>query len=367
MNMRAHPSLFLAALLLSLVVVACRAQSCTTYTVKSGDTCYDISQENGISLSDFESWNSGIDCSNLQIGQQVCISDPASSSSPTPSSGSGNGKVFREYIGALWNGVSLSNVPINTNVEVHFILSFAIDYTSDGSSSTNGQFAAFWDTTSITADAVKAIKSQYSNVKVMLSLGGDTVNSNHVQFQPTTVSAWVSNAASSLTTLVQDYGLDGIDVDYEHFDVTTDSDFASAIGQLITQLKQQGVISVASIAPFDGVQAPYTALWAQYSSVFDYVNFQFYTYDSSTTATDFVAHYNAAASTYAGGKILASFTTADGANSVTPANALSACQQLQASNSLPGIFIWSADNSFVSSSAPNFEYEQQAQTLLAAA
>nr|4PXV_A Chain A, Chitinase A [Pteris ryukyuensis]4PXV_B Chain B, Chitinase A [Pteris ryukyuensis]4PXV_C Chain C, Chitinase A [Pteris ryukyuensis]4PXV_D Chain D, Chitinase A [Pteris ryukyuensis]5YLG_A Chain A, Chitinase A [Pteris ryukyuensis]5YLG_B Chain B, Chitinase A [Pteris ryukyuensis]5YLG_C Chain C, Chitinase A [Pteris ryukyuensis]5YLG_D Chain D, Chitinase A [Pteris ryukyuensis] len=47
---------------------------CTTYTIKSGDTCYAISQARGISLSDFESWNAGIDCNNLQIGQVVCVS-----------------------------------------------------------------------------------------------------------------------------------------------------------------------------------------------------------------------------------------------------------------------------------------------------
>ncbi|MCO5614276.1 hypothetical protein L7F22_068554 [Adiantum nelumboides] len=335
------------------------AQSCaSTYTVQSGDNCYAIAQANGIALADLQSWNPSVNCDILQIGQQLCLSAP-SSSSPTPTL-TGNGKVFREYIGALWNGVSLTDMPINSNVEVHFILSFAID------SPTNGQFAAFWDTNHITPDAVKALKSQYSNVKVMLSLGGDTVNGNYVQFQTASgVDSWVANAVSSLTSLIQSYGLDGVDVDYEHFDATSDGDFASAIGQLITQLKQNGVISVASIAPFDGVREAYTALWAQYSSVFDYVNFQFYTYGAATTAAQFVSYYNAAAATYSGGKVLASFTTADGASSVSPVIALATCQQLKASNSLPGIFIWSADNSFVSAAAPNFEYEQQAQALLA--
>ncbi|KAH6558836.1 hypothetical protein KP509_1Z043100 [Ceratopteris richardii] len=56
--------------------------SCTTYTVKSGDTCYAISQANGISLSNFQRWNSGINCNNLQIGKVVCVSQPTSSSSP---------------------------------------------------------------------------------------------------------------------------------------------------------------------------------------------------------------------------------------------------------------------------------------------
>ena len=33
-----------------------------------------------------------------------------------------NSKLFREYIGAQFNNVKFSDVPINTDVEFHFIL-----------------------------------------------------------------------------------------------------------------------------------------------------------------------------------------------------------------------------------------------------
>eukprot|EP00250_Pteridium_aquilinum_P007445 c17157_g1_i2 orf=111-1199(-) len=332
--------------------------ACTTYTVKSGDTCYAISQAHGISLSDFMSWNAGINCNNLQIGQSVCVSKPSSSSTP---SSNFNGKLFREYIGALYNGVRFSDVPINSGVNFHFILAFAIDYTS-AAAPTNGVFNIYWQNSVLTPDAVKAIKAQHSNVKVMLSLGGDTISGSPVQFSASSVSSWVANAVSSLTSLIQQYHLDGIDIDYEHFDSVTTQTFTSCIGQLIQQLKAKGVITVASIAPFDGVETQYRALWGQYSSVIDYVNFQFYSYDSSTSASQYVSYYNTAAAKYGGGaKVLASFST--GGVGPTPSTVLSACQQLKSSGKLPGIFIFSADGSYVSAS--KFQYENQAQSLLA--
>jgi hypothetical protein len=335
------------------------AASCTTYTVKSGDTCYQIANDNGISLSDLQSWNPGVDCDDLQIGQSLCISQPTTT--PTPSSG--NKLIFREYIGAEFNSVTFSDVPINDDVEFHFILSFAIDYNQDGTQSTNGQFNVFWDEQTLTPDSVAAIKAQHQNVKVMVSLGGDTVHGNYAQFNPTTEASWVSNAAASLTDLATRYHLDGIDIDYEHFDMSSASAFSNCIGQLITQLKQAGVISSASIAPFDGVETYYKALWdAGYSSVIDYVNFQFYTYDTSTSSSQYVQYYNTAAAKYGGGgKVLASFSTETNVGPA-PSTVLDACQQLKSSG-LPGIFVFSADDSYISSS--KFQYETEAQSLLA--
>ncbi|KAH7415920.1 hypothetical protein KP509_14G066600 [Ceratopteris richardii] len=186
--------------------------ACTTYTVKSGDTCYAISHDRGISLSDFDGWNPGIDCNNLQIGQKVCVSEASGS----PSSNA-NGKIFREYIGALYNGVKFSDVPVNSEVPFHFILSFAIDYTSSASP-TDGLFNIYWQNSVLSPEEVQAIKSQYSNVKAMVSLGGDTISGQPVQFSATSEDSWVSNAVSSLSSLISQYHLDGIDIDYEHFD-----------------------------------------------------------------------------------------------------------------------------------------------------
>ncbi|KAK8596425.1 hypothetical protein V6N13_001050 [Hibiscus sabdariffa] len=84
--------------------------------------------------------------------------------------------------------------------------------------------------------------------------------------------------ASSLTDIIQQYNLDGI----EHINVDPDT-FAECIDQLIKTLKKNGVISFASMAPFDDteVQSHYKALWKSFGDLIDYVNFQFYAYDKS--------------------------------------------------------------------------------------
>ncbi|GLJ06128.1 hypothetical protein SUGI_0032210 [Cryptomeria japonica] len=277
-------------------------------------------------------------------------------------SGSIGAEVFREYIGALYNGVKFTNMPINPGTQVDFILAFAIDYTPSGSSPTNGKFNIFWDSDNLSPSAVQAIKSQHKNVRVALSLGGDSVGNGYAQFRPSSVSSWVSNAVSSLTAIIKQYHLDGIDIDYEHFDFSDPNTFASCIGQLITQLKQNKVISFASIAPFDDekVQSHYSALWNKYGKVIDYVNFQFYAYDSSTSVSQFIKYFNAQESRYNGGKVLTSFIT-EGNGGLSPVNGFfDACKTLKNSGKLHGIFVWCAD----SSKSNGFKYEKQAQALL---
>lgn len=67
--------------------------------------------------------------------------------------------VFREYIGAEFNDVKFSDVPINPNVEeFHFLLSFAIDFDSSRRSFTNGVFNIFWDSDNLSPSAVAAIR-----------------------------------------------------------------------------------------------------------------------------------------------------------------------------------------------------------------
>ena len=122
--------------------------------------------------------------------------------------------LFREYIGAEFNNVRFTDVPVNPNVDFHFILSFAIDYdTSSPPSPTNGKFNIFWDTDNLSPSQVSSIKKQHSNVKVALSLGGDSVANDYAYFNPSSVDSWVSNAVSSLTRIIQQYNLDGIDID----------------------------------------------------------------------------------------------------------------------------------------------------------
>ncbi|CAH1432390.1 unnamed protein product [Lactuca virosa] len=247
--------------------------------------------------------------------------------------------LFSEYIGAEDNNVKFSDVPINPNVEFHYILAFAIDYTNSSSPSpTNGEFKIFWDTHNLSP-------SQVSSIKI------------------SSVDSWVSNAVSSLTKIIQEYNLDGIDIDYEHF-VSDQVTFVECIGKLITTLKNNGVITFASIAPFDDddeVKRNYMALWTSYAHVIDYVNFQFYAYDKGTTVSQFMRYFQTQRDNYGGGNILASITT-EGSGGLSPKNGFfTACKRLKSQGKLGGIFVWSADNS----KALGFKYEKQSQAILA--
>lgn len=293
----------------------------------------------------------------LLILQAIFLSQASIQASPAKP------HLFREYIGAEFNNVRFTDVPVNPNVDFHFILSFAIDYdTSSSPSPTNGKFNIFWDTDNLSPSQVSSIKKQHSNVKLALSLGGDSVANDHAYFNPSSVDSWVSNAVSSLTQIIQQYNLDGIDIDYEHFQADPDT-FTECIGQLITAFKRNGVISFASIAPFDDdqVQSHYLALWRKYGHQIDYVNFQFYAYDQGTSVAQFLNYFNTQSSNYNGGKVLVSFIS-DGSGGLSPANGFfTACSKLKSQNQLHGIFVWSADDS----KAGGFRYEKRSQALLA--
>lgn len=273
-----------------------------------------------------------------------------------------NSNVFREYIGAEFKNVKFSDVPINPNVEFHFLLSFAIDYDTSGSSPTNGNFNVFWDSANLGASQVSAIKKRHSNVNVGLSLGGDTVNGAFAYFNPSSIDSWVSHAVSSLTSIITQYNLDGIDIDYEHFKSDPNT-FSECIGRLIKTLKNNGVIKFASIAPFADadVQSHYLALWKSYGHLIDYVNFQFYAYPKGTTVSQFIDYFKTQSSNYNGGKVLVSFGT-DGSGGLSPENGFfTACKMLKSEQNLHGIFIWSADDS----KKNGFRYEKQSQDVLA--
>ncbi|KAL6011156.1 hypothetical protein ACLOJK_001600 [Asimina triloba] len=175
----------------------------------------------------------------------------------------------------------------------------------------------------------------------------DNVGSGYAYFDPSSVDSW---------------GLDGIDIDYEHFKAGPDT-FAECIGQLVTTLKSNEVISFASIAPLDDddVQSHYLALWKKYGHVIGYVNFQFYAYDQGTTVSQFLDYFNIQSSNYEGGKVLVSFST-DGSGGLSPRDGFfKACSRLKSRCNLHGIFVWSADDSM----GKGFRCEKQSQALLA--
>ncbi|KAK3136953.1 hypothetical protein QOZ80_5BG0445560 [Eleusine coracana subsp. coracana] len=288
--------------------------------------------------------------------------------------------LFREYIGAEGTNVTFADVPVHPGVDFHFILSFAIDYAVHNATGrawacpTDGRFAVFWDKAHLTPAAVATAK-QCRNVRVALSLGGDTVGPGvNATFRVlSSIDTWVGNAVASLTAIVDRYGLDGVDVDYEHFgDRETPEVFAECIGRLVRRLKADGVISFASIAPFANpdVQAHYTELWRRYGSEFDYVNFQFYAYAANTTVEQFLGYYDEQSYRYGSGgdgemgKVLVGFGTDPASNGLKPTKGFfRACRVLRRQGRLHGVFVWAADNSV----ADGFRYERRAQRFLAGA
>ncbi|OEL26045.1 Chitinase 2 [Dichanthelium oligosanthes] len=277
-----------------------------------------------------------------------------------PMTTAANSNLFREYIGANFKDVRFSDFPINPNVQFDFILAFAIDYTTTTNppSPRKGEFSVgitpysianhkhsellhlLAEDSVLTPSAVAEIKQSNPNVRVAVSLGGASLSGTQVFFSITSVDSWVEKAASSLTSIIQQYNLDGIDIDYEQFQVDP-ATFSECIGRLLTTLKSNGVIQFASIAPFDDpdVQSHYQPLWASNGGLIDYINFHFYGYDKSTTADQYVNHINDQMANYPGGNMLASFIMEPTIDSLPIDTVLSACQTLQSQGTLYGVFI----------------------------
>ncbi|KAL6623465.1 hypothetical protein ACP70R_033344 [Stipagrostis hirtigluma subsp. patula] len=293
----------------------------------------------------------------------------------------GRRPLFREYIGAEGTNVTFADVPVHPGVDFHFILSFAIDYAVDAADNssapcpTDGRFNVFWDEAHLTPEAVAAAKRRCAgggggSVRVALSLGGDTVGAGaNATFRASSVDAWVGNAVESLTAIITRYGLDGVDVDYEHFgERETPEVFAECVGRLVRRLKAAGVISFASIAPFANpdVQAHYGELWRRYGCEFEHVNFQFYAYAANTTVSELLGYYDEQSRRYAGGegKVLVGFGTDPASGGLKPGKGFfRACRELRRRGRLHGVFVWAADNS----AADGFRYERRAQRFLAGA
>ena len=82
-----------------------------TYTIQSGDTCYNIAAQNGLTLTQFQSLNPGIQCDSLQVGTTVNLSgsaattptSPSETSPASPESNSQTGVVLPIYLARLRN------------------------------------------------------------------------------------------------------------------------------------------------------------------------------------------------------------------------------------------------------------------------
>lgn len=115
----------------------------------------------------------------------------------------------------------------------------------------------------------------------------------------------------------------------------------------------------------------YRALWDVHHQHIDYVNYQFYAFGKHTTRQQYLQYYREQVANYNGAKLLAAINTTNPgvlAHVVPRDEALEACRVLNQSRELRGIFIWSADSSFVEGNNGNlqpFQYEVAAQDMLA--
>ncbi|XP_077214255.1 chitinase 1-like [Tasmannia lanceolata] len=260
-----------------------------------------------------------------------------------------------EYIGATGVQVTFEDVPIDDGIDFHFILSFAVDADSSGNPQ-NGKFSPYW-IPSLTPDSVAAIKQEHPNVKVLASLSGWSLGNTVLHwYNPTDPHKWISNAFSSLQSLATTYHLDGIDIDYENF--PHNSTFAFCIGELITLLKNQSAITIATIAPYYKTVEPYIELYGGYAGVIDYVNHQFYT-DRVRTPVGFLKAFKTRAAQFDATKLLPSYEV--NGRGIQGDAFFSALKLLESNGfAVNGVMIFSAD----ASSSNGYYFERKSQAFL---
>ncbi|KAI9394145.1 hypothetical protein POPTR_005G059400v4 [Populus trichocarpa] len=221
----------------------------------------------------------------------------------------------------------------------------------------NGKFSPYWVDT-LTPQSVAAIKERHPNVKALASLSGWSLGDEVLRwYNPENPQLWINNAFTSLTSLAKEYHLDGIDIDYENFP-RNNASFAYCIGELITLLKNQSVISVATIAPFHTTVLPYIELFNKYGDVIDYVNHQFYT-DKVTSPKGYLAAFRLRATQFDKDKLLPSYEV--NGRGIQGDAFFDALNLLEANGfDVNGVMIFSAD----ASSSNNYYYERKSQAFL---
>ncbi|XP_058097327.1 chitinase 2-like [Magnolia sinica] len=267
-----------------------------------------------------------------------------------------NGKVMMEYIGATGVAVTFDQVPVEDAIDFHFILSFAIDV-DPLCEPQNGKFSPYW-ITSLTPESVAAIKQSHPNVKALASLCGWSLGNKILSwYNPNDTGLWISNAFDSLRSLATTYHLDGIDIDYENFP-KHNSSFAYCIGELITRLKNEAVITLATIAPYYKTVGPYIELYNGYADVIDYVNHQFYT-DKVRRPEGYLEAFKLRATQFHADKLLPSYEV--NGRGIQGEAFFEALKLLEKSGfEVNGVMIFSADASV----SNGFHYERESQAFL---
>ncbi|KAJ1383694.1 Glycoside hydrolase family 18, catalytic domain [Sesbania bispinosa] len=221
-------------------------------------------------------------------------------------------------------------------------LAFAIDYNGDKSSQ-DGNFMPYWDTNKVTPSVIAQFKQAQKSfqIEVLVSIG-DRNNKYPFAIGASQKQSWVNNATNSLKKIIKDYNMDGIDVYYE--DIKSEGEvFVDSIGQLITNLKNEKVISVASIAPTSPLNTNfYFPLHQKYGNFIDTVVYQCFTETNRIGSIgDLMNLFDTLRGSYPRQKLLAGYSTIskDWAT-VSPPLYFFAVTQLLFMRKLEGTAIW---------------------------
>jgi chitinase len=91
-------------------------------------------------------------------------------------------------------------------------------------------------------------KAHASNVKVLISVGG-WMNGNPAPFESIGGNAGYTNTfATNLVNFVNQYGLDGVDIDWEHPNANTANAYASLMQKLATEMHSRGKLLTTAVA-----------------------------------------------------------------------------------------------------------------------
>ncbi|KAG0586460.1 hypothetical protein KC19_2G091900 [Ceratodon purpureus] len=257
------------------------------------------------------------------------------------------GRILFDYLGSNGVAITFNDIPV-TQSDITWVLglSFAIDMSPTGVTQ-NGIFSVYWNPT-LTKAAAKSWRAAHSNGRIVIAIGGSQLYSNNAVYDvnwydPPNPTQWLANAVSSITTIVQDYGADGIDIDIERFPNGVGSTFQSLIGQLITTLKNRGVIRFVSIAPGYDQLARYTALYNSYSTYIDAANYQFYG-EGLNTCAKYKTRYSQVIQSLPVGIVGLSTQVSGDPNTITGTTFYNCVTDIKnAGNNIAGVYLWNAD------------------------
>ncbi|KAF7845330.1 ruBisCO-associated protein-like [Senna tora] len=192
--------------------------------------------------------------------------------------------IYREYCSNESFEKRLQSLSVVSR-ETHVVLAFARNY-DDWDSHTNGIFKVFFDQ-NVTPLMITNFKRNWPTTKFFLCIGD---RSKRYPFHVTDKRTWIINATTSLKSIIQDYGFDGIDVYYTSSNSTNADDFIYTIGTVIDTLKTQKIITTASIAPCSFMDRPdcnfYAGLYKRNPNNFEFVVFQTHDDDNDIPMND---------------------------------------------------------------------------------